>query len=72
VGLSDLFEDFVTADDITIGKPAPDIYLKAARILGIDPAKCLAVEDAPAGILAAQRAGMQVVTVPAPIDFARS
>jgi HAD superfamily hydrolase (TIGR01509 family) len=72
VGLSDLFEDFVTADDITIGKPAPDIYLRAASILGIDPARCVAVEDAPAGILSAQRAGMQVVTVPAPIDFARS
>ena len=72
VGLSDLFEDFVTADDVAIGKPAPDIYLKAARLLGVAAADCLAVEDAPAGILAAQRAGMRVVTVPVPMDFVRT
>ena len=64
VGLSDLFDEVVTSDDITAGKPAPDVYLEAARRLGMDPEKCLAVEDAPAGIMAAQSAGMKVVVVP--------
>lgn len=67
--LSDLFEEVVTADDVRIGKPAPDIYLKAAELLGVAPEKCLAFEDAPAGIVAAQRAGMQVVAVPAPLEL---
>ncbi|BCX50193.1 phosphatasebeta-phosphoglucomutase family hydrolase [Haloferula helveola] len=70
VGISDLFDDVVTADDVAVGKPAPDIFLKAAELLGADPRKCLALEDAPAGIMAAQQAGMRVVAVPAPMDFA--
>ncbi len=64
MGVSDWFDEVVTADDIANGKPAPDIYLHAAKLLGVPPHKCLAVEDAPPGILAAQRAGMQVVSVP--------
>ncbi len=67
VGVSDWFDEVVTADDVVDGKPAPDIFLKAAKLLGVDPAKCLALEDAPAGILAAQRAGMQVVAIPCPL-----
>lgn len=67
VGVSDWFDEVVTADDVTDGKPAPDIFLKAAKLLGVDPVKCLALEDAPAGILAAQRAGMQVVAIPCPL-----
>lgn len=65
-GLSDLFEDVITADDVENGKPAPDIFLKAAAAIGVPADHCLALEDAPAGILAAQRAGMQVLTVPVP------
>ena len=70
--LSDLFDEVVTADDVASGKPAPDIYLKAAELIGVAPEKCLAFEDAPAGIMAAQRAGMKVVAVPSPFDLARS
>jgi HAD superfamily hydrolase (TIGR01509 family) len=67
VGISDWFEEVVTADDVVDGKPAPDIFLKAAKLLGITPTRCLALEDAPAGILAAQRAGMQVIAIPSPL-----
>ena len=67
VGISDWFDEVVTADDVVDGKPAPDIFLKAAKLLGVDPTKCLALEDAPAGILAAQRAGMQVIAIPSPL-----
>ncbi|GAA5118316.1 HAD family phosphatase [Luteolibacter yonseiensis] len=67
VGISDWFEEVVTADDVAEGKPAPDIFLRAAKLMGVAPTKCLAVEDAPAGILAAQRAGMQVIGVPSPL-----
>ena len=70
--LSDLFDEVVTADDVAAGKPAPDIYLRAAELLGVDPARCLAFEDAPAGIMPAQRAGMKVVAVPAPMDLVAS
>ena len=67
LGLSDLFDEVVTADDVTVGKPDPEVFLKAAERIGIDPTKCVAFEDAAPGILAAQLAGMQVVTVPAPM-----
>lgn len=67
VGISDWFDEVVTADDVVEGKPAPDIFLRAAELLGVAPEKCLVVEDAPAGILAAQRAGMQVIAVPSPL-----
>ncbi|MBB5350642.1 HAD superfamily hydrolase (TIGR01549 family) [Haloferula luteola] len=70
--LSDLFDEVVTADDVAVGKPAPDVFLKAAELLGVDPTKCLAVEDAPAGIMAAQQAGMKVQAIPAPLDFSLS
>jgi HAD superfamily hydrolase (TIGR01509 family) len=66
VGVSDWFDEVVTADDVAEGKPAPDIFLRAANLLGVDATKCLALEDAPAGILAAQRAGMQVIAIPCP------
>lgn len=71
VGVSDLFEEVVTADDVKIGKPAPDIFLKAAQLLGVKPEKCLVLEDAPAGVMAAQLAGMTVISIPAPLNFAR-
>jgi HAD superfamily hydrolase (TIGR01509 family) len=67
VGVSDWFDEVVTADDVADGKPAPDIFLKAASLLGVHATKCLALEDAPAGILAAQRAGMQVIAIPCPL-----
>ncbi len=45
-------------------KPAPDIFLAAARALGAEPARCLVVEDSPAGVLAARAAGMTVIAIP--------
>ncbi len=66
-GISDWFDEVVTADDVAEGKPAPDIFLHAAKLLGVQPSRCLALEDAPAGILAAQRAGMMVIAVPSPL-----
>lgn len=60
------FNTIVTGDDPTIknGKPAPDIYLLAAKRLGIDPAYCIAFEDSPSGVEAALAAGMTVMAVP--------
>lgn len=72
VGISDWFDEVVTADDVKEGKPAPDIFLKAAELMGVAPERCLALEDAPAGILAAQRAGMQVIAIPSPLVSADS
>jgi beta-phosphoglucomutase family hydrolase len=66
VGISDLFDEVVTANDVKCGKPAPDIFIEAANRLEVDPKKCLVLEDAPAGIVAAQSAGMDVVRVSAP------
>jgi HAD superfamily hydrolase (TIGR01509 family) len=53
-----------TADDEENGKPAPDVYLTAARRLGIDPAECIALEDSPNGARAAVAAGMTCYVVP--------
>lgn len=49
------------------GKPAPDVYLAAARRLALSPARCLAVEDSPAGVVAAKEAGMSCLAVPDPL-----
>lgn len=57
------FQTIVTAEDYTRPKPAPDPFQMAARLLGLSPAACLVVEDSPAGVLAAQAAGMPVVAV---------
>ena len=64
---SDWFDEVVTADDVSQGKPSPDIFLKASQLLGVTPEKCLVIEDAPPGVIAAKAAGMQVVTVPMPL-----
>jgi sugar-phosphatase len=56
-------EVLVTVDDVTRGKPHPDPYLLAARRLGVAPADCLVIEDAPAGIAAGNAAGMTVWAV---------
>lgn len=53
----------VTADDVTRGKPDPEPFLLGARRLGIDPARCLVVEDAPSGLQAARAAGMATLAV---------
>ena len=56
-----------TALDEAHGKPAPDVYVAAARRLRLSPARCLAVEDSPAGVVAAKAAGMTCVAVPDPL-----
>ena len=56
-------EILITADDVTLGKPHPEPYERACRDLGVCPADAIAVEDAPAGITAARRAGMTVLAV---------
>lgn len=52
---------FITAEDVTSGKPAPDGYLLAARRLNLEPRDCVVIEDAPAGIQAGKAAGMRVI-----------
>jgi len=56
-------EILVTGDDVEHGKPDPEPYLRAAAALGVPPGRCVVVEDAPAGVLAGQRAGMIVLAV---------
>lgn len=60
-GLAPLFAATVTGDDIEHGKPAPDCFLMAADRIGLPPARCVVVEDAPAGIRAATAAGMPTI-----------
>jgi mannitol-1-/sugar-/sorbitol-6-phosphatase len=57
-------EILVTADDVTRGKPNPEPYLKGAELLKVNPAECVVVEDAPAGIRAGHAAGMKVISLP--------
>ncbi len=63
IGLGNAFEILVTGSEVENGKPDPEIYLLAAEKLGVDPKRCLAFEDAPAGIESAKRAGMTVWAV---------
>jgi HAD superfamily hydrolase (TIGR01509 family) len=63
-GLGALFTVVVSSDEVARGKPAPDVYLEAARRLGADPARTLVVEDSLNGVRAARAAGMTVVLVP--------
>jgi len=62
--LGDVFQVVVSSDEVAHGKPAPDVYLEAARRLGISPATCLVVEDSYNGVRAGVAAGMFVVLVP--------
>ncbi|MFW6693294.1 HAD family hydrolase [Streptomyces sp. MAR4 CNX-425] len=63
-GLDGLFGVLVSAEEVARGKPEPDVFLEAARRLGVRPADCVVVEDAPPGWEAARRAGMRCVAVP--------
>ena len=63
-GLAPLFKVVVTADDVEHGKPAPDMFLLAAKQMGVEPARCLVFEDAAPGMRAAEAAGMKYVKVP--------
>lgn len=59
----DLFSVILGDEDVTKGKPDPEIYLKAAQMLHISPAACLVFEDSPAGVMAAKNAGTRVVGI---------
>jgi HAD superfamily hydrolase (TIGR01509 family) len=63
VGLAGIFNAVVTQDDVVRGKPAPDIFIEAARRLGVRPERCLAFEDALPGRDAAEAAGMRCILV---------
>jgi HAD superfamily hydrolase (TIGR01509 family) len=63
-GLLELFDTVVTRDDVVHPKPHPEPYLTAASRLGVEPERCLALEDSFSGVRAAHAAGMQTVMVP--------
>lgn len=63
VGMADWFDAMVCAEDVTRHKPEPDVFLEAARRLGVDPARCVVFEDTDIGLEAAKRAGMPGVDV---------
>lgn len=63
-GLLSRFEVVATGDEVSRGKPFPDLFLLAASRLGVEPSSCLVLEDSEAGVLAARAAGMQVFQVP--------
>jgi HAD superfamily hydrolase (TIGR01509 family) len=63
-GLAEYFRATVSSEEVERGKPAPDVYLEAARRLGARPEACTAVEDSRAGIRSAKSAGMRVVAIP--------
>jgi HAD superfamily hydrolase (TIGR01509 family) len=67
--LSDLARYFlatVSSEEVLRGKPAPDVYLEAARRLGVSPARCAAIEDSENGIRSAKAAGIRVLAIPNP------
>lgn len=66
------FRTMVTGDEVRNGKPDPEAYLAAADRLGLDPARCLAIEDSPSGIASAVAAGCLVVAVPNQVPIAES
>jgi HAD superfamily hydrolase (TIGR01509 family) len=63
-GLASYFQATVSSEEVGRGKPAPDVYLEAARRLGVDPERAAAIEDSHNGIRAAKAAGMRVVAIP--------
>ncbi|HET9736662.1 MAG TPA: HAD family phosphatase [Solirubrobacteraceae bacterium] len=63
-GFDDAFEVTVSSEEVERGKPAPDVYLAAARRLGVDAAECVAIEDSSNGVRAAAAARMTVIAVP--------
>ncbi len=61
--MGDCFQATVSGMDVTHGKPHPEVFLKAAEKLGVPPERCAVIEDAPAGIEAARRAGMAAIAI---------
>ncbi len=67
LGVAARFGATVSSEEVPRGKPAPDVYLEAARRLGADPRACVAVEDSENGIRSAHAAGMRVIALPNPV-----
>jgi HAD superfamily hydrolase (TIGR01509 family) len=65
-GLDGSFKAVVSSEEVPRGKPAPDVYLEAARRLGVEPTQCAAVEDSENGIRSAKAGGMRVIAIPNP------
>ncbi|QXN95774.1 HAD family phosphatase [Nocardia iowensis] len=63
----DFFDVSVCGDEVARGKPEPDVYQRAAELLGVDPRDCVAVEDSPTGTRAARAAGCAVIVIPCEI-----
>lgn len=61
LGLENIFDAILGDEHVTNGKPHPEIYLKTAEQLGVDPARCLVFEDTPSGVASGKAAGMKVV-----------
>ncbi len=59
-----VFVGSITGDEVATGKPAPDPYLAAAALVGVDPARCVAIEDSPTGVASAMAAGCRTIAVP--------
>jgi HAD superfamily hydrolase (TIGR01509 family) len=64
MGVRNCFDAVVSSEEVERGKPAPDVYIAAARQLGVEPGDCVAVEDSTNGIKAAVAAGMRTIAVP--------
>lgn len=71
LGIRERFDAVVTGADVARGKPAPDIFLHAARLVGLPPARCVVVEDSAAGTRAARAAGMGCVGLRNPLSGAQ-
>jgi beta-phosphoglucomutase len=63
LGIRPYFQAIVSADDVTVSKPDPETFVKAARMLGVPPETCIVFEDAPKGVEAALRAGMSSIVL---------
>jgi HAD superfamily hydrolase (TIGR01509 family) len=63
-GIAELFRATVSSEEVARGKPAPDVYLEAARRLGVEPARAAAIEDSANGLRSAHAAGMRVIAIP--------
>jgi len=67
LGLAHFFDQLVTIEHVEAGKPAPDLYLRATELLGVEPGDAIALEDSPNGVQSAKAAGLFCVAVPGPM-----
>ena len=76
IGIDGFFEAVVSGGDVERAKPEPEIFLKAAEMLGVAPMRCVVIEDSQMGVVAAHRAGMKCIAVPnqytASSDFSKA